>query len=213
MSAVERLLKTCLLTGWLVIAQSAAFAAKCYVRLSEKDTNSGTIDAPFRTIGKGVSVLGGAGDILNLRHGVYVETVDVANKHGAAGNPIVIRSYPGEHVYIDGSLSLFRQKNNTDWERAVLYDPAAHPDEYVSATALTQARVNRGAFLDRNPYTRLITYSNINDFRAANQTFENIADPSDPRPGPAVYDKCNPTDQDAACKQYAGDNARYKPAG
>jgi hypothetical protein len=213
MSAVDCLLKACLLTGSLLIAQSAAFAAEYYVSLSGKDSNPGSIDAPFRTVVKGIGALAAAGDILNLRHGVYLETVDVANKHGAAGNPIVIRSYPGEHAYIDGGLSLFRRNNNADWEPAVLHDPAAHPHEYVSTTVLTQARVNRGAFLDRNPYTRLITYSNINDLRAANQTFENIIDPSDPRPGPAAYEKCNSADQDEACTQYAGDDARYKPTG
>ena len=57
MSAIERLLHACLLTGSLAVAQCAAFAAEYYVSSSGKDTNPGSIDAPFRTITKGVSVL------------------------------------------------------------------------------------------------------------------------------------------------------------
>jgi hypothetical protein len=67
-------------------------------------------------------------------------------------------------------------------------DPAAAPDEYVSAMTFADDVVNRGAFLDRNPYTRLITYSNLNDLRAVNETFDAIGT-GDPRPGPPVTDE------------------------
>ena len=42
----------------------------------------------------------------------------------------------------------------------------------------------RGAFIDGARYTRLITYSTLEDLRAANETFEAITSPDDPRPGP-----------------------------
>jgi hypothetical protein len=158
---------------------------ECFVSPSGNDANAGTIVKPFRTIAKGVSVLV-AGDILNLRHAVYVEPVVVAGKNGTAAQPIVIRAYPGEAAYIDGSVPEFRRPNNTDWEPASLYDPEAHPDEYVSVTTFTD--FIRGVFLDRNPYTRLITYSKLKDLRANNETFAKITDPSDPRPGPWVVD-------------------------
>lgn len=60
--------------------------------------------------------------------------------------------------------------------------------EYISAMTFTEDVVNRGAFLDRNPYTRLVTYSNLNDLRAANETFDRIGG-DDPRPGPEVTDQ------------------------
>ncbi|MPY88606.1 MAG: hypothetical protein GEU99_11840 [Luteitalea sp.] len=163
---------------------------ECFVSPSGNDASPGTIAAPFATIAKGVSVLQ-AGDVLSLRGGVYVEPVVVAGKHGTETQPIVIRSYPGEQASIEGSLPEFRALNNQDWERASLYDPDAHPDEYVSVTKLA-AHV-RGAFLDRNPYTRLITYSRLEDLRAENETFDTITDPSDPRPGPDVV-SCNGED-------------------
>jgi hypothetical protein len=156
---------------------------ECFVSIAGNDGFPGTLARPFRTVAKGVSVLQ-PGDILNLRHGVYVEPVSIVGKHGSAANPIVIRAYPGEAAYIDGSVTAFRQPNNSDWEPASLYDPDAHPDEYVSTIAF--ADHIRGVFLDRNPYTRLITYSRLEDLRADNETFEPITADDDPRPGPDV---------------------------
>jgi hypothetical protein len=156
--------------------------SECFVSLSGSDANRGTITQPFRTIAKGVSILQ-AGDVLSLRQGVYVEPVVIADKHGTAAQPIVIRSYPGEHAVIDGSMTEFRTLNNKDWKRAS--DSGALPDEYVSVKEFASSV--RDAFLDRNPYTRLIEYSKLEDFRAANETFT-IMDPGDPRPGPEVMD-------------------------
>jgi hypothetical protein len=159
-----------------------------FVSLSGNDTNPGSQDRPFRTVGRGVTALL-AGDVLNLRRGVYVESVNIVGKHGTADDPIVIRSYPGEHAYIDGALTEFRRPNNEDWIPARSRYEEAVDDEYVSAMMFTYDLVNRGAFLDRNPYTRLVTYSNLNDLRADNETFDKIFDENDPRPGPAVTDE------------------------
>jgi hypothetical protein len=159
-----------------------------FVSTSGNDTNPGSQDRPFRTVGRGVDALG-AGDVLNLRHGIYIGPVTVAGKQGTADNPIVIRSFPGEHAYIDGTVAEFRRPNNDDWIPAGSLHEEAVDDEYVSAMTFTDDLVNRGAFLDRNPYTRLVTYSNINDLRADNETFDEIVDEDDPRPGPAVTDE------------------------
>jgi hypothetical protein len=159
-----------------------------FVSISGSDTNSGKTPAkPFRTIAKGIRVLA-SGDVLNLRGGNYVESVVVNNKRG-----IVIRSYAGEHATIDGSVPEFRQADNNDWEPASLHEPN-NPnlrEEYVSRKIFvldsSEDRVNRGAFLDREPYTRLITYSELNDLRAENQTWDRLP-LDDPRPGPEMVD-------------------------
>jgi hypothetical protein len=203
-----------------VLAKPAAAAGmQYYVSTSGNDTKPGTLAQLFRTIAKGASILQ-PGDTLNLRQGIYVETVDIAAKHGTATQPIVIRSYPGEHAYIDGSLPQFRVLNNTDWEPASRYDPKALRDEFVSKEAFSQGVtnedkvVNRGAFLDRNPYTRLITYANLNDFRANNETFEKIQDTNyddSQRPGPKVMESCERDDPDPNCHLYPDGN-RYRLA-
>jgi hypothetical protein len=184
-----------------------------FVSLAGRDTNPGTITQPFRTIAQGVSVVQ-AGDILSLRQGVYVEPVRIASKCGTATRPIVIRSYPGEQATIDGSMPEFRTLNNQDWVPASGTD--AHPDEYVSVKKFTSSV--RGAFLDRTPYTRLITYAQLKDFRATNETFDYLTDDPqrDPRPGPVAWEKCEATDLDPACVSYPDEDtepdSRYKPA-
>ncbi|HEX9942516.1 MAG TPA: right-handed parallel beta-helix repeat-containing protein [Thermoanaerobaculia bacterium] len=165
--------------------------ANFFVSISGSDANPGTLAKPFRTIAKGLSVLA-AGDVLNLRAGNYVEPVEVKGKNGSQTSPIVIRSHAGEQATLDGSVLQFRQADNDEWEPASLQDPNAHPDEYISRDAFaldsSRDRVNRGAFLDREPYTRLITYSRLEDLRAENQTFDKLP-LDDPRPGPEVTDK------------------------
>jgi hypothetical protein len=106
---------------------------ECFVSLAGNDANPGRITQPFRTIAKGVSIVQ-AGDVLSLRSGVYVEPVVIAGKHGTSAQPLVIRSYPGERAFIDGSVTEFRTLNNQDWEKASLSDPSALPDEYVSVS-------------------------------------------------------------------------------
>ena len=158
--------------------------------MAGSDANPGTFAKPFRTIATGISVLK-AGDVLNLREGNYVESLKIKGIHGSETLPIVIRSHEGEHATIDGSVRQFRDANNDEWEPASLHDPAAHQDEFVSRSTFaldsSQDRVNRGAFLDREPYTRLITYSRIEDLRPENQTFDKLL-LDDPRPGPEVTD-------------------------
>jgi hypothetical protein len=169
--------------------QTSGSGRECFVSLTGSDAGPGTLARPFRTIARGISVLQ-AGDVLSLRGGVYVESVEVAGKHGTLLRPVVIRSYPGERAFIDGSLPQFRALNNDEWE-PVTGDPddvvPFHPDEYVSKITVTG--FVRGAFLDRQPYTRLITYSTLEDLRAMNETFDTIA-PEDSRPGPQIVE-CN----------------------
>lgn len=182
-----------------------------YVSNSGTDSNPGNeMGKPFLTVNFAVKALN-EGDTLYLRHGTYVEQVNITSKKN-----IAIRSYPGEHACIDGSLADFQMLNNVQWELASLTDPSAHAEEYISTQTFSNAPnnpVNRGAFLDMHPYTRLITYMNLNDLRSDNETFEQIPmDPAnDPREGPElVVEECgnNPGPE---CTYVLG-SKRYKPA-
>jgi hypothetical protein len=183
-----------------------------YVSNSGNDENSGKdTNTPFRTIREAVEHLN-PGDTLYLREGIYLETVKITGKHPTKEHPIVIRSYPGEHAYIDGCLPLFGTLDICNWFRASLDDPEAHEDEYISSRTFTNDPVNRGAFLDACPYTRLITYSNVKDLRAKNETFDMLIDypEKDPRPGEVVYEECSTTDPSSECEVYQDGN-KYKP--
>jgi len=73
-----------------------------FASTSGDDNNPGTLASPFKTISKGVTVLN-PGDTLSLRTGVYNENVRLTPtptgvKNGTAGNPITIRTRPGDAV-------------------------------------------------------------------------------------------------------------------
>ncbi len=69
------------------------------------DTNTGTQASPFKTVNRGIRDLF-PGDFLNLRAGTYRENVRIVPSGGARsgtpGNPITIRSFPGELATIEG---------------------------------------------------------------------------------------------------------------
>ena len=69
-----------------------------FVSKNGDDSNEGTKEKPFGTIGYAVSKLR-PGDTLNIRGGVYEENFDV-QVSGTAERPIVIRGMPGEKVIL-----------------------------------------------------------------------------------------------------------------
>lgn len=180
--------------------RAAAQTVYC-VSLSGLDSNPGTIDAPFRSVQRGVDALAAPGDTVMLRGGRYVGPVLLAQKHGTAAQPMVLTSYPGERAFIDNSVSMTSVSRQV-WEPGLRNDPNAHPDEFVSTRTFAEDFVNRGAFLSQKVHQRLVTYSRLEDLRADNETFEQIVRPGDSRPGPRVYEACEASDPDAECQPF-----------
>ncbi|MGZ5441679.1 MAG: hypothetical protein ACXW5U_26020 [Thermoanaerobaculia bacterium] len=160
--------------------------AAYFVSTTGDDAQSGTKAKPFRTVACGIAALAAPGDVLNLRAGHYAEAVEVAGKHGTAAQPIVIRSYRGEHATIDGCLPQFIRAGNDAWVHVA-------EDEYASRNRIPlRSREDaffRGAFFDREPYTRLITYDLPDDLRAGNETWDLEVPLTDAREGPEVVDQ------------------------
>ena len=83
----------------------AAIAATYYVATTGNDSDPGTLDQPFLTIFKGLTVLV-AGDTLFIRGGTYTTSTNwSANVHVPSGtswsNAITIAAYPSEVATID----------------------------------------------------------------------------------------------------------------
>ena len=82
------------------------FAATYYVAQTPNasDSNTGTLEQPFLTINKGVSVLA-AGDTLFVRTGIYAESLIHNIPAGTAWtNPVKVAAFPGESVTIRPSV-------------------------------------------------------------------------------------------------------------
>jgi hypothetical protein len=74
-----------------------------YVSTTGLDSNSGTTtELPWRHIQYAAS-LAAAGDIINVRAGVYNEAVTVSGSGSATAGPITFQSYPGELATVDGT--------------------------------------------------------------------------------------------------------------
>lgn len=73
-----------------------------YVANSGSDSAAGTVDAPWRTIGRAArSVM--PGDTVYVRGGTYGETIDINTSGSVAAGPIVFASYPGEKAAVSGA--------------------------------------------------------------------------------------------------------------
>lgn len=85
--------------------------ATYYVATNGADTNPGTIDQPFATLGPAVSVAD-PGDLIYVRGGTYQWTAKVQmNRDGSAGQPIRVIAYPGEHPVLDFSGQAYGSSN------------------------------------------------------------------------------------------------------
>jgi len=84
--------------GWaLLTLTTVAEAATYYVATTGSDGNPGTLTAPFRTLGQGVSVLR-PGDTLYVRAGTYTASSQLQSIPSGSSwaVPVTIAAYPGE---------------------------------------------------------------------------------------------------------------------
>jgi hypothetical protein len=173
-----------------------------FVSLTGDDFNPGTsAGQPFRHVQHGVDKLKDPGDVLQIREGVYVESVVVDGKVGGIDNDskITIKAFDGEDVVIDAGYEhrdigaiRFREPSNGLWH--LVGDPVI--GEYVSHHLQFEPfdpdgkpnLFDRAAFIGLPTYTRLIRYSNINDLRSKKQRFGTLPESLAPMEGPFVVD-------------------------
>jgi len=161
------------LPSWI---EDLLFGPLIYASPFGNDDNPGTFALPKRTVAAGLAALPKkGGGRLHLRGGTYVENVLVSGFCGLSWRPLVIRSHPGEEASIDGTVAEFREAGNQEWTPV-----PGQPDEFISSVTYPQTttddadEVKRGAFMDRVPYTRLVTYSQLEDLRAVGTTFDKL---------------------------------------
>ncbi|RED95994.1 putative secreted protein (Por secretion system target) [Marinoscillum furvescens DSM 4134] len=128
------------------------FATDYYVAKNGDDSNPGTEDEPFLTIGKAATVLQ-AGDVCYIKEGVYRERVKTTNS-GTAASPIVFKAFAGDPVVVTGTEAL------TAWEvhdgpiyktSATMTLPVRFRALYVGGKSMDVARWPNNT--DQDPFT------------------------------------------------------------
>jgi hypothetical protein len=130
-----------------IIAAGSTF----YVATNGSDTASGSIDAPWKTITRAVGTAK-PGDTIQVRAGVYNETVKIT-RSGTAALPIVLQSYPGEQAILDGKkpdgkyLAAPEGESGMIWLSGASYVTVAG-FEVRNFTSSSAASVPVGIFID-----------------------------------------------------------------
>lgn len=89
----------------LAISCNTVLGGSVYVSSSGDDLNPGTIDLPFETIAKGLSLISG-GDTCFIRGGNYHESITLNGIQGSSDNPVVIMAYNNEKVVLNGTVPI-----------------------------------------------------------------------------------------------------------
>jgi hypothetical protein len=84
-----------------------ALGAIYYVATTGSDSAAGTLAAPWRTVGYGMSRLG-PGDTLYVRGGTYNEFINRGVTQGTAASRIRVMNHPGERPVIQGQFRVVR---------------------------------------------------------------------------------------------------------
>jgi len=83
-------------------ADGAAYANTFYVSVDGSDLNSGSVTRPWRTIQHAADSVS-PGTTVNVRAGIYHESVDINVSGSRTGGFITLRSFPGEIAILDGA--------------------------------------------------------------------------------------------------------------
>jgi hypothetical protein len=95
----------------LALLAGNALADDYFVATNGSDADAGSLESPFRTISKAVSVMK-PGDITYVRAGRYHERVVLNGLQGSDDRPYTIRAYEDEPVTLDGSVAV-----EAEWTR------------------------------------------------------------------------------------------------
>ena len=147
-------MKTCYSKVLLIVSFFCCFvnyAKDIYVSKSGNDSNSGTINQPFKTIAKASSIAQ-PGDIIIIGEGFYEEVLR-PERSGTSGNPIIYTSKDNEKVVISAMESLSGWSNDTGNIYKTIIDWDLGQENFVmnGSTAMDLARWPNNT--DGNPFT------------------------------------------------------------
>ncbi|WP_298369668.1 T9SS type A sorting domain-containing protein [uncultured Lutibacter sp.] len=142
-----------------ILYSSVIFAENIYVATNGDDTNNGTINSPFKTFSKAISVMS-AGDVCIIREGVYEEELSI-NKNGSAGNYLTFKAADGETVEIKATSIINGwqlhsgniYKTNVNMSIASRFRAVYHNSEYMDLARWPNNTDNNRWTIDCTPVT------------------------------------------------------------
>jgi chitodextrinase len=120
-----------------------------FVSPSGSNSNSGTLSAPFQTIGQAAKIAQ-PGDHVEIEAGTYRETVTPAHS-GTPGNPIVFEAYNGQNVTISGAdpIGGWTQYSGSIYDASMPWNLGEGNNEvFVNGKAINEAAWPNGAIGD-----------------------------------------------------------------
>ncbi|UZO81216.1 RICIN domain-containing protein [Aquimarina sp. ERC-38] len=99
----------------ITVNSFSVFSKTIYVAPNGKDSNSGTINSPFATFAKAVSVMS-PGDTCFIKAGTYEQELNIG-RSGAPGNYLTFKAVPGDKVYINAT----KKVNNWTKHKGSIY--------------------------------------------------------------------------------------------
>lgn len=88
----------------IIFVYSNSYAKTVYVSNIGNDLNDGSVNSPYLTFDKAVSVMS-PGDVCIIREGIYEQQLNVS-KNGSANNFLTFKAADGENVEIKGTTSI-----------------------------------------------------------------------------------------------------------
>jgi hypothetical protein len=154
-------------------------AATYFVATNGSDANPGiSLAQPFLTISKAASVVN-AGDVVNIRGGVYRETVTFS-RSGTPAASIVFQNYSNEIATVNGAdvitNSLWNVYSNSIWRAAVSWTMGDGKDQvFLDAQSMNMARWPNSSLDLSHPVVAVVDSVSIPDVSNAVVTLNDSA--------------------------------------
>ncbi len=104
--------KLCLVVAILMCCACQLKAQTYYVATTGSDSGAGTLENPFRTIPKAISVATTPGTTIYVRGGTYAYSTTITlSRNGTSANMYKLFAYPGERAFLDFSAMPVNSNN------------------------------------------------------------------------------------------------------
>lgn len=146
-------------------AGNDAYASTYVVAPAGKDSGSGTVASPWRSIKKGMEALR-PGDVLLVRGGTYTEEVTGLDlRKGTPSARLTVKAYPGERPVLRGVIRIFSAEYLTLDGLNVTWDPDRNDEHMIMMIDGVGWRIANAELWGSRGYSALLVGGNAKQWR------------------------------------------------